>query len=700
MEPVSKSLGMQASRHVEKDKKVVGSLGQENITTTTKTTISQFDSSTEKPKKEIIPPEKPAQPSNDVYKYASREHTRQMVDNSSPITYQYLTFSTPLPPPNTTILAPGSSASAFSSDLQRPDPPAELNLLPYLNPTQWPAQRKAYHLVLCCLATMLTAYCAGSYSPPAPLMEAAFHASRTVVLTGITTFCMGFALAPMVLAPFSEINGRYPIFAVSGVVFVVFQIVCGFVSDIAGMLVARFFVGVGGSVFSTMIGGVIADLWDKEGRNTPMAIYSGSVMVGTGFGPLVTSVMTYRFGDDGDKWKWVFWHQVILGGTLMILMVLLFKESRGSVVLSRKARALNTWYEAREKAGYYGVWLQQQDGRLVDVIDSATPSGDEETTTGPEDEEKKGPSRAAAGLGTVTNVELVRVRWRVKADEERTTLGKAISISVSRPFHLLLTEPVVFFFSLWVSFAWAVLYLTFASVPYVFETVYRWNNEEAGYIFAAMIVGSILSTVIGVWQDELLKHPQWRVENWEPPLSSQPPSSYSSASTCAEEEPEQEENKNSTRTRLFAVLRRHFPVEAPESRLYFTCITATLLPIGLFLFGFTSRPEVHWIAPAVAICIATMGIYSVYLATFNYLADVYHMYASSALAAQSCCRNILGGVFPLVTLPLFKNLGTAGAGGLLGGIALALTFVPWVLVFFGPRIRARSAFAVDLARAG
>lgn len=616
-------------------------------------------------------------------------HTRTVVDNNTAITYRYLTFDTPLPTPNNTILAPNAAPQS-----QQPSrPPAEINLAPYQNPTQWPQHRKAYHLVLCCIATMLTAYCAGSYSPPASIMQTTFHASRTAVMTGITTFCTGFALAPMVLAPFSEINGRYPIFAVSGVVFVVFQIACGFVPDLAGMLVSRFFVGVGGSVFSTMIGGVIADLWEKEDRNTPMAIYSGSVLVGTGLGPLVSAVMTYRFGDDGKKWRWVFWHQVILGGTLMILMVALFKESRGSVVLSRKARALNKWYEEREKAGYFGAWLQ--DETTVDNGGTMMSGSDEEgTTTGLEGEDKRGghPCSSRVGLGTVTNVQLVRIRWRVKADEDRATLGKAISISVWRPFHLLFTEPVVFFFSLWVSFAWAVLYLTFASVPYVFETMYNWNIEEAGYIFAAMIVGSTLSTAIGVWQDELLKHPQWRAENWEP----SPSSSEESSSSCAEEV---QDNKLTTRTRIFAVLRRHFPVEAPESRLYFTCVTATLLPVGLFLFGFTSRPEVHWIAPAVAICLATMGIYSVYLATFNYLADVYHMYASSALAAQSCCRNILGGIFPLVTIPLFQNLGTAGAGGLLGGVALALTFVPWVLVFFGPRIRARSAFAMKLEKA-
>lgn len=621
----------------------------------------------------------------DSERRASRNDAPQGCNAESAITYQYLSFDTPLPVPNSTSSTQLITASCSSLSPAARECPADLDLRPYGNPILWPTHRKAYHLVLCCLATMVTAYAAGSYSPPTALMEAEFGTSRLAIETGITTFCTGFALAPMILAPFSEINGRYPVFAISGVLFVVFQIVCGFVDNLAGILVGRFLVGIGGSVFSTMIGGVIADLWEKEGRNTPMALFSGSVLIGTGLGPLVCSVMVYRFEGDGAKWKWVFWHQVIIDGVLMALIALLFKESRGSVVLSRRAKALNKWYEQREQAGYYGVWMR--DSGLVAGTESATEVGSSDgydTVTGLEDDEKKVAAAAAPVAGSSTGLRLVRLRWRVKSDDERSSLAKMISISIYRPFHLLITEPVVFSFSVWVSFAWAVLYLTFASIPYVYETVYGWNIESAGYIFAAMMIGSIIATVIGILQDELLKHPQWMAEAW--------PSGGSLS-----------ENTNNLqewtrRDRFFALLRRRFPTDAPESRLYFTCVTATLLPIGLFIFGFTSKADIHWISPAIGICLATIGIYSVYLATFNYLADVYHIYASSALAAQSCCRNILGGIFPLVTLQLFENLGNAKAGGLLGGIALALTFVPWVLVFFGPKIRARSAFAVKLEK--
>lgn len=75
-----------------------------------------------------------------------------------------------------------------------------------------------------------------------------------------------------------------------------------------------------------------------------------------------------------------------------------------------------------------------------------------------------------------------------------------------------------------------------------------------------------------------------------------------------------------------------------EGRLYFSCVESALMPIGLFWFGWTSYPSIPFIVPALAVGCAAMGIFSIYLAVFNYLADTYHRYSSSAIAAQSCCK--------------------------------------------------------------
>jgi multidrug resistance protein len=535
--------------------------------------------------------------------------SENVLDETCPITFHYLTFETPLPHPSTITSTKSDSDSPPQPDLKK-----------YTSPFEWSKSRKNFTIWLSCLATLITAYTAGSYAPAAQQMSEEWQVSEVAVLIGITTFCSGFAIAPMVLAPFSEINGRYPVFVGAGILYLVCQICCAVTHSYPGMLVARFWVGAGSSVFSTMVGGVVSDLYHAEDRNTPMALFSGGALFGTGLGPLVSG-----FVAQNTNWRWVFWVQVITCGILIAAVTLFFSETRGSILLSRKAAALNAWYEAREQAGYIGFEMP-------------------------------------ISLGS-DKTQSQRIRWKVKSDEERESLSKMIGISVYRPMHLLVTEPVVFFFSLWVSFSWAVLYMTFGSIPLVFGRSHGFNIQQSGAVFAAMSIGSTLSTLLSIYQDHLL-------------------ASY--LAYC---------KKNPEKQSRFI---KSLDLTCPESRLYFACIESVLLPIGLFWFGWTQFHSIPWIVPTLAIACSTMGIYSIYLATFNYLADTYHRYASSALAAQSFCRNMLGGVFPLVTAALFNNLTFQGAASLLGGVGALLTVVPWVLVFYGPRIRARSKFAGEI----
>ena len=69
------------------------------------------------------------------------------------------------------------------------------------------------------------------------------------------------------------------------------------------------------------------------------------------------------------------------------------------------------------------------------------------------------------------------------------------------------------------------------------------------------------------------------------------------------------------------------------------CFMCAFLPIGLFWFGWTQFGSIPWIVPVLAIGCLSIGIFFVYLAVFNYFADVYGAYASSAMAASSFCES-------------------------------------------------------------
>lgn len=173
------------------------------------------------------------------------------------------------------------------------------------------------------------------------------------------------------------------------------------------------------------VGGVVSDIYIASERNTAMTLFTAGALFGTGklpcsvvylpnrpltishlgIGPMVSGFIAYHI-----NWRWTFWVHAIAVFANAIALLLFFRETRGTVLLSRKAKKLNEWYEAREKAGYYGF----------DV---------------PGDGNSEKQSQ--------------RIRWKVKSDEERASILQMIKISLIRPIHMLFTEPVVFFFSLW-----------------------------------------------------------------------------------------------------------------------------------------------------------------------------------------------------------------------------------------------------------
>ncbi|KZL83171.1 mfs multidrug transporter [Colletotrichum incanum] len=477
----------------------------------------------------------------------------------------------------------------------------------FTSPRTWSPLRKQVVMCLLCVTTCFASVAAGSYAPAKEEIAKEWSISQVSALIGITAFTTGFALTPMVLAPISEVWGRKLVFTLTGVLFVVCQIGCAVTQSYPGMLVARFFAGVGCSTYSSMIGGVISDVYGPNERNTPMAMFSGGALFGTGLGPLICGFVVQYL-----DWRWIFWIQVIVNAITVAALFAFVPETRHNVLLRRKAEALSRWYGDVRAKSTVAFRLKPTNTQECIICENVT--------------------------------------WKIEHDEGQGSITRKVATSATLPFVLLFTEPIVFFFSLWAAFSWAVLYLGFAAVPLIFTQVYGFDLSSANAVLVSSCTASVIATVVSIYQ-----------ERWLDGLSTP-----------------------------------RVPLDRPERRLYFSCIEGVCLPIGLFIFGWTAQVQIHWIVPAIGIGISTLGIFSVYLAVFNYLADSYHGYASSALAAQSFCRNFIGGIFPLVIVQMYTNLGYGPASSLLGGIGLLLTAGPWVLVIYGETIRAKSRFANKL----
>jgi len=189
------------------------------------------------------------------------------------------------------------------------------------------------------------------------------------------------------------------------------------------------------------------------------------------------------------------------------------------------------------------------------------------------------------------------------------------------------------------------------SVGLVFGTLYpQFNPGQLGAVFASVSIGSLIGFITSFWQERLYRA------------------------------------KVATR--------------GPEARLYFACIGGILIVIGALIYAWTSiehRHNIPWIAPCIGITLFTIGLFHVYLAVFNYLADAYLIYASSALSGQSFLRNIMASFFPLFTRQMYRKLTFPWASTLFALISLLLCLCPFILIMWGSEIRARSKFAKRLA---
>lgn len=282
-------------------------------------------------------------------------------------------------------------------------------------------------------------------------------------------------------------------------------------------------------------------------------------------------------------WRWIQWIHFIVTMAFAACIPFLMKETRSAVVLTRIARRL------RKKTGDH--------------------------------------------------------RYRARVEDERASLRTLVWISCTRPVYLMVTEPVVASFSIWVGFAWGVLYVLIESIGPIFRNLHHFNNGEVGVVFVTFFIGSMFGCVGQHYQEKLYQ--------------------------------------------------KHQPTRGPEARLYMAMLAGIVFTGALFIYAWCSFANVHWISLCIAIVLVEFASFTIYLAVFTYLADCYGTFASSALAGQSLSRNLFGMAFPLFTTQMYASLTYHWANTLFGLLALVMSPVPFLLFWKGPALRARSKFAVS-----
>lgn len=241
-----------------------------------------------------------------------------------------------------------------------------------------------------------------------------------------------FQFGPLFLSPLSEIYGRRIVLNVSNVVFCAFNLGCALAPNLSGLIVMRFLAGTGGSACLTIGSGVISDLFPIEQRGTAMALYSLGVLFGPVLGPIFGGFIAQR-----ADWRWDFYVVFIAGCVLTIALIILLRESNAVVILDQKTARLRK---------------------------------------------------------ELNRPELRNILTYDKQDAARSPSAVLIQ-GMIRPLKLLFTSPIVFSLSLYISFAFGLLFLLFTTITQVYIQTYGWTPELCGLAFLGIGIGFFLGII-------------------------------------------------------------------------------------------------------------------------------------------------------------------------------------------------------------
>ncbi|POY72513.1 hypothetical protein BMF94_4339 [Rhodotorula taiwanensis] len=202
------------------------------------------------------------------------------------------------------------------------------------NPQNWSKTKKWTITANSAISTLCIAFGSSIVSPAIPRLTTVFHKDLTVLTLSVSLYVLGFALGPLLWAPFSEQWGRRPIFIITYALFAIFNIPCAVAKNVETLLVCRFLAGFFGSSPLTNSGGVISDMFSASERALAVSLYAAAPFAGPVLGPIVGGFEVMNV-----KLEWLFWTLVIFS-FVMLVSGSFNPETYSPVLLRRRAAKL------------------------------------------------------------------------------------------------------------------------------------------------------------------------------------------------------------------------------------------------------------------------------------------------------------------------------------------------------------------------
>lgn len=160
------------------------------------------------------------------------------------------------------------------------------------------------------------------------------YQSKSASILLVTVWELGEAAGPLLIAPLSEIYGRYPVFNVANILFII-GVVLAAVSETAGLFIfSRFLTGF--AVASNVLNpAIIGDIYPSELRGSGMSLVMLAPLLGGAIGPAISGAIAETFG-----WRKILWISAVIAVVCEIFFFTMLRETYKVPILQRRAARL------------------------------------------------------------------------------------------------------------------------------------------------------------------------------------------------------------------------------------------------------------------------------------------------------------------------------------------------------------------------
>ncbi|TQN65305.1 Efflux pump radE [Colletotrichum shisoi] len=203
------------------------------------------------------------------------------------------------------------------------------------NPREWPTPFKWTIVGLLALTAFTVTFTCISVVPVAArIIEDLDHNEGTNSPASallVTIWELGEAAGPLLIAPLSEIYGRYPVMNAANILFIAATVLAALSASAPLLIAARCLTGL--AVASNVLNpAIIGDMFPPDNRGSAMSMVSLAPLVGGAVGPMISGAIAQTLG-----WRQVLWMSAALAAVCELLFLTCFRETYKMSILRRRA---------------------------------------------------------------------------------------------------------------------------------------------------------------------------------------------------------------------------------------------------------------------------------------------------------------------------------------------------------------------------